>query len=141
MRENGFLELEFGEVTLGDILLAKPVKTLFTATLGDVLENVMTVMRQHGISQMPVVGADGWLVGTIAEVDLLSRILDAHNHSKGSRIDDLVQNAQAVFPANTTLDDAMPMLTDGYALIVAEGGKPTGIITKIDVLDFVVGKI
>ena len=35
MRENGFLELEFGEVTLGDLLLAKPVKTLFTAALGD----------------------------------------------------------------------------------------------------------
>ncbi|MFH1185595.1 MAG: pyridoxal-phosphate dependent enzyme [Chloroflexota bacterium] len=141
MRENGFLEMEFGEVTLGDLLLAKPMKTLFTAALGDPLRNVMTIMRQNGISQMPVVGPDGMLVGTIEEVDLLNRILDAHNQDKDGEIDDLVQNAQAVFPPETALDDAMPMLTEGYALILAEGGKPTGILTKIDVLDYVVGRM
>ena len=75
MRENGFLELEFGEVTLGDLLLAKPVKTLFTAGLGEPVRNVMTTMRQNGISQMPVVGADGMLVGTMEEVDLLNHVL------------------------------------------------------------------
>jgi cystathionine beta-synthase len=141
MRENGFLEMEFGEVALGDLLLAKPMKSLFTAVLGEPVRNVMTTMRQHGISQMPVVGADGVLVGTIEEVDLLNKVLDAHNHNQASQIDDLVQNAKAVFPPETALDDAMPMLTEGYALIVVEGGKPTGILTKIDVLDYVVGKI
>ena len=141
MRENGFLEMEFGEVTLGDLLLAKPMKTLFTAALGDQLRNVMTIMRQNGISQIPVVGPDGTLVGTIEEVDLLNRMLDAHNQDKDGQIDDLVQNAQAVFPPETALDDAMPMLTEGFALILAEGGKPTGILTKIDVLDYVVGRM
>jgi cystathionine beta-synthase len=141
MRENGFLELEFGEVMLGDLLLAKPVKTLFTAKLGDPLRSVMANMRQHGISQMPVVGPDGSLVGTLEEVDLLNHVLDAHNHNVNEAIDGLVQNAKAVYPPDTTLDDAMPMLTQGYALIVAEGGRPTGILTKIDVLDFVAGKI
>ena len=141
MRENGFLEMELGEVTLGDLLLVKPVKTLFTATLGDPLRSVMTMMRQNGISQMPVVGPDGMLVGTIEEVDLLNRIVDAHSQDKDWRIDELVQNAKAVFPPEAALDDAMPMLTEGYALIVAEGGKPTGILTKIDVLDYVVGRM
>jgi len=141
MRENGFLEMEFGEVTLGDLLLAKPVKSLFTAALGDTLRQVMMILRQNGISQMPVIGADGTLVGTIEEVDLLNRVLDAHNHNQDEQIDDLVQNAKAVFPADAPLDDAMPMLTQGYALIIAEGGKPTGILTKIDVLDYVAGRI
>jgi predicted transcriptional regulator len=35
----------------------------------------------------------------------------------------------------------MPSLTAGYALIVAENSKPVGILTKIDVLDYVAGKI
>ena len=35
----------------------------------------------------------------------------------------------------------MPSLTEGYALLVAEAGKPVGILTKIDVLDYVAGKI
>jgi cystathionine beta-synthase len=141
MRENGFLELEFGEVTLGDLLLAKPVKTLFTAGIGDPLRSVMGTMRQNGISQMPVVGLDGMLVGTIEELDLLNHVVDAHNHDQNEPIDGLVQNAMAVYPPDTTLDEAMPMLAHGYALIVAEGGRPTGILTKIDVLDFVAGKM
>jgi cystathionine beta-synthase len=141
MRENGFLELEFGEVTLGDLLLAKPMKTLFAAKLGEPIQSVIATMRQHGVSQMPVVGKDGTLVGTLEEVDLLNHALDAHNHNQHEPIDGLIQNAQAVYPPDATLDDAMPMLTQGYALIVAEGGRPTGIITKIDVLDYVAGKM
>ena len=35
----------------------------------------------------------------------------------------------------------MPSLTAGYALIVVENSKPVGILTKIDVLDYVAGKI
>ena len=141
MRENGFLEMEFGEVTLGDLLFAKTNKTLHTATLGDSTRKVMTAMRQNAISQMPVIGADGMLVGTIEEVDLLNHLLEDHQHSHEEPIDRLVQNAKAVFPPETSLDESMSMLTNGYALIVVEQGKPTGILTKIDVLDYVAGKI
>jgi len=141
MRENGFLEMEFGEVTLGDLLFVKPNKSLLMAALGDSMRNVMSVMRQHSISQMPVVGSDGTLVGTIEEMDMLTHVLDNHQHSQDEPIDSLVQNAKAVYPPDTALDDAMPMLTDGYALLVVEQGRPTGILTKIDVLDYVAGKI
>ncbi len=141
MRENGFLAMEFGEVTLGDLWLAKPNKMLFTATLGDSMRKVMTVMRQHAISQMPVVGSDGALVGTLDEVDLLNHLLDSHEHTQDESIDALVQNARAVFPPEASLDEAMGALTDGFALIIAQEGKPSGILTKIDVLDYVAGKI
>jgi len=141
MRENGFLEMEFGEVTLGDLLLAKQNKALYTASLGDSMRKVMGTMRQNAISQMPVVKSDGSLAGTIEEVDLLNHMLDNHQHSHDETIDGLVQKAQAIFPPDTTLDDAMPALTQGYALIVVDGNKPTGILTKIDVLDYVAGKI
>ncbi len=142
MRENGFMEMEFGEVTLGDLALAKPNKALYTAALGDSMRKVMSAMRQHAVSQMPVVGADGMLAGTIEEVDLLNHVLDkGHNHSQDETIDQLVQNAKAVYPPQTSLEEAMPMLTEGYALILAEQGRPTSILTKIDVLDYVAGKM
>ncbi len=142
MRENGFMEMEFGEVTLGDLALAKPNKALYTAALGDSMRAVMTAMRQHAVSQMPVIGTDGMLAGTIEEVDLLNHVLDReHNHSQDETIDQLVQNAKAVYPPQTSLEEAMAMLTDGYALIIAEQGRPTSILTKIDVLDYVAGKM
>jgi len=141
MREFGFLSMEFGEMTLGDLLLAKPNKTLFTASLGDSIRKVVAVMHQNAVSQMPVVGADGTLVGLIEEVDLLNHMLDKHDHSHDETIDGLVQNAGAVFPPETSLEEAMPSLTAGYALIVVEESRPVGILTKIDVLDYVAGKI
>ena len=142
MRENGFMEMEFGEVTLGDLALAKPNKALFTAALGDSMRQVMTTMRQNAISQMPVVGPDGMLAGTLDEVDLLNHVLeDAHAHAQDESIDGLVQNAKAVYPPESSLEEAMPMLTKGYALIIVEQGRPTSILTKIDVLDYVAGKM
>ena len=142
MRENGFMELEYGEVALGDLLLAKPNKALFTAGLGESMRSVMSVMREHAISQMPVVGEDGSLVGTIEEVDLLNHVVETgHDHSQDEPIDGLVQNAQAVFPPQASLEEAMPMLTQGFALLVVDGGRPAGILTKIDVLEYVSGKM
>jgi cystathionine beta-synthase len=141
MREFGFLSMEFGETALGDLLLAKPDKTLYTATLGDSIRKVVAVMHQHGISQMPVVGADGALVGLIEEVDLLNHMLDKHQHTQDETIDPLVQHAGAVFPPETSLEEAMPALKDGLALLVVDNSRPIGILTKIDVLDYVAGKI
>jgi cystathionine beta-synthase len=142
MREFGFLSMEFGEMTLGDLLLAKPNKTLQTAALGDSIRNVVTIMHQYSISQMPVVGADGTLVGLLEEVDVLNHMLAKHDgHSHDEPIDSLVQNAGAVFPPEASLEESMPSLTAGYALIVVEDSKPIGILTKIDVLDYVAGKI
>ncbi|GAB4453038.1 MAG: cystathionine beta-synthase [Anaerolineales bacterium] len=141
MREFGFLSMEFGETALGDLLIAKPDKTLYTAALGDSMRKVVAAMHEHGISQMPVIGADGSLVGLIEEVDLLNHMLERHDHSPDEPIDPLVQNASAVFPAETSLEEAMPALKSGLALIVVENSKPIGILTKIDVLDYVAGKI
>ncbi|HMR99765.1 MAG TPA: pyridoxal-phosphate dependent enzyme [Anaerolineales bacterium] len=141
MREFGFLSMEFGETTLGDLLIAKSDKVLHSATLGDSIRKVVAAMHQHGISQMPVVGADGSLAGLIEEVDLLNHMLDKHEHTQDEAIDPLVQNAGAVFPPETPLEEAMPSLKSGLALLVVDNSHPIGILTKIDVLDYVAGKI
>ena len=141
MRESGFLSMEFGEMALSDLLIAKPNKMLYTAELGDSMRKVVSMMHQYGVSQMPVVGKDGSLVGLIEEVDMLNHMIEKHDHSNEEAIDPLVQNADSVFPPETPLEEAMNSLKSGYALIVVENSKPVGILTKIDVLDYVAGKI
>ena len=142
MREFGFLSTEFGEITLSDLLIAKPNKALHVATLGDSIRKVVTVMHQHGVFRRCRWSApSGELVGLMEEVDLLNHMLEKHDHSQEEPIDALVQNAGAVFPPETSLEETMPSLTAGYALIVVENSRPVGILTKIDVLDYVAGKI
>jgi cystathionine beta-synthase len=141
MREFGFLSMESGEMTLADLLLAKPDKVLYTAELGDPIRKVVGLMRAHGVSQLPVVGADGTLVGLLEEVDVLNHMLERREPAQDATIDSLVQNAGAVFPPETSLDEAMASLKEGFALLVVEESRPIGILTKIDVLDFVAGRI
>ena len=140
MRESGFLSMEFGEMPLGDLLMAKPNKTVHMAALGDSIRKVVSVMHQHSVSQMPVIDANNNLAGMIEEVDLLNFLIDS-KHSHDEPIDKLVQKAESVFPPETTLEDAMLSLKSGNALVVVENSQPTGILTKIDVLDYVAGKI
>ena len=47
------------------------------------MRKVVTVMQQHAVSQMPVVGADGMLVGMIEEVDLLNHVLESGTTTAG----------------------------------------------------------
>jgi cystathionine beta-synthase len=141
MRGFGFLTAEFGDISLGDLLIAKPNKALHAAALGDSIRKVVGVMHQNAISQMPVVGEDGSLVGLIEEVDLLNHMLEKHVHSHEETINSMVQDAGAVFPVETTIEETMPSLTAGYALIVVKNSRPIGSLTKIDVLDSVAGKI
>ncbi|KXK15208.1 MAG: cystathionine beta-synthase [Chloroflexi bacterium OLB14] len=141
MREFGFLSMEFGETALGDLLLAKPNKQLLSATMGDSIRKVVNIMHQNAVSQMPVVDKEGNLQGLIEEVDLLTHLLDKHEHSNDEAVDSLVQKPSAVFPPETLLEEAMPSLAAGLALLVVENNKPIGILTKIDVLDYVAGKI
>jgi len=74
-------------------------------------------------------------------VDLLNHMLEEHEHSQDEPIDPLVQNAGATFPPETSLEEAMQSLKSGLALIVVDNSRPVGILTKIDVLDYVAGKI
>ncbi len=142
MREFGFLSTEFDETTLSDLLIAKPNKKLLSASLGDTIRKVVSVMKQNAVSQMPVINQAGELAGMIEEVDLLSHLLESHEgHSNDESIDHLVQKAKSVFTPETSLEEAMQSLKSGDALIIVDQNKPVGILTKMDVLEFLAGKI
>jgi cystathionine beta-synthase len=97
-------------------------------------------MQQYGISQLPVVeGSDGQqqMVGSIQERTLLDRIY---------RDPTLVESAVGAamdppFPTiaqNADMDDAFDLLLGGApALVVVDRERPLGMITKLDLLEFV----
>lgn len=138
MRENGFLEVEWAEVTLHDLLEAKPSRELITASLDARVIEVINRLKEYDISQVPVVRSDGTLAGLVTEVDLLKHMI-AHpfEHNQNETIAAIVQPAQAVFPGYSSLDEALPLLVEGHVAIVTENERPIGILTKIDLLDFI----
>jgi len=144
MRENGFLAAEWSESSLGDILAAKPVQGLISARINDRMTDVIAQMKLHDISQMPVLYPDGKFRGVITEISLLKHMLENHSHSADETISELVPatargqaGAQTVFPVDTPVESVLPAIMDGQVVLVTEQDQPVGILTKIDVLDYI----
>jgi cystathionine beta-synthase len=137
MRENGFLEVEWAEVSLTDVLATKASQELIYAGVEDRINEVIALMKHHDISQVPALNPDGSLAGFVTEVDLLMHMLNGHQHSPDETIASIVQPAEAVFPIQASLEEVLPSIVDGYVILVTEADRPVGILTKIDVLDFI----
>jgi cystathionine beta-synthase len=138
MRENGFLSSEWEESSLGDILAAKPIQGLITTRLNDRMTDVIAQMKLHDISQMPVLYPDGKFGGVVTEVNLLKHMLEnKHTHSPEETIGDVVSPTQTVFPVDTPVETVLPVIMDGQVVLVTEQDHPVGILTKIDVLDYI----
>ncbi|MGE5223831.1 MAG: cystathionine beta-synthase [Omnitrophica WOR_2 bacterium] len=138
MRENGFLETEWRIAPLSDVLATKPAQDLITVSVDDRMADVITLLKEHDISQVPALHTDGSLAGLVTEVDLLKHMLDVgHEHSSNETISNIVRPVEATYMASSPLEAALPSLVDGNVALVLDDNRPIGILTKIDVLDFI----
>jgi cystathionine beta-synthase len=132
MRENGFLEDSPGIGTVRDILQGK--RTIVTAKPDARLREVIDQMKTLGISQLPVVDR-GKMRGIVAEVDLL-RALVTGGKTLESPIAEVVEDDYATVTPNTKIELLQGVLADAKVAIVEERDEVVGIVTKIDLIDF-----
>ena len=145
MRSYGFLPDEEG-VTAGDILRAKDgrlpdlVHTHPSETVRDAIE----ILREYGVSQMPVVGAEppvkiGEVAGAVTERALLDAVFSGRA-SLADRVDAHMQPRLPLIGAGEGVEAVRAALTDADALLVVEDGDPVGVLTRHDLLGFVAGR-
>lgn len=134
MRDNGFLEDSPGLGTVRDILGVRDPRSVVTARPGDMLRDVIAQMKTLGISQLPVVDG-GRLRGIVAEVDLL-RALVTGGKTLDCSIAELVENEYATVTPNTKIELLQGVLADAKIAIVEDAEKVVGIVTQIDLIDF-----
>ena len=140
MREHGYLDADWSEVTLQEVLNTKPLRELICATTTDSMENVIRIMKEHDISQEPALEPGGELAGLVNEVDLLKHMLDPdHAHSSDETVAEIVQSSPPVFGAQARLGEVMGDIVEHGAILVKDGDKLAGIVSKIDLLDFMYG--
>jgi cystathionine beta-synthase len=132
MREHGFLEPE-AKGTAEDIVRRKKQREVVVAERAEKIRDVVALMKAHGISQVPVTDR-GRLVGIVEETDLLRHLLE-HPGSTDDSISDLVEANFAVVEPSTSMEVCTEFLGQGKVVLVLEGAKIAGIITKIDVID------
>jgi len=137
MRDNGF-PVESGDsvagATVADILGGRRGGVIH-ARRTDKVEAVVKMMRTNDISQMPVVDDEGRTVGMIHEYDLLNFLIEG-KHRLTEVVEPLVQPLQGVVSLDTPIARLRAIFNDDNVAVVKEGEKVTGILTKIDLIEF-----
>ncbi len=133
MRENGFLGEEQGLGIVRDILGKTPQK-LVTAAPNAKVREVIEMLKSMGISQVPVVeGAK--LVGVVAEVDLLRHLVSG-NGTLDSPVGPLAEGDYATVSPDTKIELLQSVLNDAKLALVLDKGELVGVVTKIDLIEF-----
>ena len=139
MADYGFLQSP-GQETVGDVLRQKSgeVPPLVHAHPNETVREAIDILREYGVSQMPVVKAEppitaGEVVGSVSERVLL----DALFAGKASLADALERHMSPPLPiigSGEPVSAAIDALGAADALLVHIDGKPAGVITRQDLL-------
>ena len=137
MRENGFLERSWVDFRASDIQGAKPDGRVITARPTDLMKDVVAMLKKHNVSQLPVVDDTERLIGIVTEIDLLNHmLLTDHVHEPDESIASIIDANVPVVRPNTPLETLMAIFSNRSAVVIASDRKVQGILTKIDILDF-----
>jgi cystathionine beta-synthase len=139
MKENGFTESRWETNSIGDTLRNMPRREVITATSADTVADSVMVMKEHGVSQLPVVD-EGRLVGIVTESDLLAKLVDGRATLASAVAEVMFRNVQTIHVG----DDARKLLEifgKGYVgLVVDDAGALQGVITKMDVVELLTAR-
>ena len=134
MLDNGFLERE----QHGDLrdLILRPYSQRDTVVLapGDLLVTAYQRMKLYEISQLPVMDGDN-IVGILDESDVL-----LHVYGDEARFRDPVSTAMVrkldILDVKSPVESLLPVFDRGHVAIVVDGERFLGLITRIDLLNW-----
>ncbi|KRA76646.1 MULTISPECIES: pyridoxal-phosphate dependent enzyme [unclassified Lysobacter] len=134
MLDNGFIQRE-SHNDLRDLIL-RPYSQRDTVVVGpnDLLVTAYQRMKLYDVSQLPVMDGEH-IVGIVDESDVL-----LHVYGDESRFRDPVSTAMVSkldkIPVADPIESLLPVFDRGHVAIVMDGERFLGLITRIDLLNF-----
>lgn len=146
MATYGFLPPDSSGASAADVLfgkdgaLPKLVHTHPKETLGE----AVMILREFGVSQLPVVAAEppvmaAEVVGSVSERTLLQALF-AGDAQLADRIEMHMAPPLPTIGAGESIGSLMRALAGADAAMVLIDGKPAGVVTRQDVLGFLTGR-
>jgi cystathionine beta-synthase len=148
MRANGLLGSPTGRervmAVLGNGHHGDGVPQVVLARTTDRVASAIDTLQRYGISQMPVTERDDeaieGIVGAISERSLLERAYRDPQVVERT-VGEVMEGPLPTIDASATMDDAFQLLSEGAGAVVAvSGGRPAGVVTKLDLLEYLAHK-
>jgi cystathionine beta-synthase len=122
----------------GDLrdLITRPFEGGGTVTVrpSDTLMTAYSRMKLNDVSQLPVM-EDDRIVGIIDEADILLAVYDDRVKFKRPTEEAMIMRLETI-PSATDIRELLPIFERGHVAIVADGGQFHGLITRIDLLNY-----
>jgi cystathionine beta-synthase len=138
MRDQGLLR----GTPRGDLrdLISRPAEGSIVAVApGDTLTMAYARLKLYDVSQLPVLDrdapADRHIAGILDELDLLRAVSQDPEAFRRPVRDFMTSRLETVAPS-TPVTDLLPIFEKGMVAIVVEDGRFLGLITRIDVLNY-----
>ena len=135
MRQNRFMETDLGESTVSDLLVSKRIQTVITVASSESMANVVRVMKEHNISQLPVVD-EGKLSGLITEFAILDCMVQANAGAEDAIAPLVSKDHMEVVSPRNSLEALAEVFNRGHIAVVLDEDSVSGIFTKIDLISF-----
>jgi cystathionine beta-synthase len=146
MLEHGFVERRTPLPTVAELLRSKRIEetavpALVTIAAHQKVGEAIDVMQRYSISQLPVVrdgevGSLADVIGSLQDRDLLDRVFK-NADALHEDVANAMQPPLAAVEARQTLDEVFAALTGRTnAVVVADEGRPVGVLTRSDLLEF-----
>jgi cystathionine beta-synthase len=138
MRENGFLEEEDEWGTVAQMIRGRE-RRVVTVPPGTTVRKAIALMKEHGISQLPVLDEHGRLSGLVAEVDLLQYLVKSEGRLDHA-VDDLVEADYQTVTPSTRVVLLKNIFGDAKVICVLDRDELIAVITKIDLIDYLAAR-
>lgn len=129
-----------GGRTVGEVLREKSgtLPSLVHTHPGETIAEAVEILREYGVSQMPVVRAEppvmaAEVVGSVSERGLLG-VLFGRTARPADAVESVMEAPLPVLGATEGVSRAVELLVDSDALLVLDDGKPVGVLTRQDLL-------
>jgi cystathionine beta-synthase len=140
MTQYGFIERP-STITVADVIARKQagsdIPPLVTVSAQDKVGDAVALLNRHRVSQLPVVSAHdpSAVVGSISERGLLKHVVE-DPALLGSQVVDMMSAPFPAVAASDLIQEAVALLAgDREALLVTLDGRPSGILTRADLLE------
>lgn len=117
-----------------------------TITAGALVKDALRVLDEHRMTALPVVDAEGHIVGVVSEADLLRNTVphDPRSHmlpprdtsEHASRVEQVMSTPPVTVTVDSDLSDAVAVMTSTAvkSLPVVDQGRVVGVVSRSDVV-------